>query len=169
MHYLYAGLTAICVGLASALFGSPHRLPADLALAPYGQQDPGVGNTTAGAGLLTGYSEQWTVFQLISTAGSAEIRTLPDPPKSGLMLTLVMVSKTQNIVVRCNTPIWVGTNVPTGVTQLGQYITFAATNQIAQLYSVPCTKTSYVGTQATVTNSTGFRWMVDILDGTTVT
>lgn len=150
---------------------SGHRLMLDTSIMPWDMPDPAPGNTTAGSGLLVGFSYNGEFSLTETNASTAEIRTLPDPLKSYHTLALILVANGgQNLVVRCNTPLWIGTTVTQpAITQLGQYITFTAINQVCVLRSVPCTKTSYSGSQATVTNATGVRWVVEVLDGATVT
>jgi hypothetical protein len=149
---------------------SAHRIFQDEAIAPWQIGDPFPGNTTAGAGILP-YTDNQLIALQETNASTAEIRTLPDPVKSFLSLTLTLILNSgQNLVVRCNTPIWLGATVTQpALTQSGQYITFATVNHSISLMSVPCSKISFTGTQATITNKTGFRWMVQSSDGPTVT
>jgi hypothetical protein len=149
-----------------------HRIQQDESLAPWQFPDPTMpfGNTTIGAGMLPFTFNAQIALQEVN-ATTVEIRTLPDPVKAFIQLGITLLARNgQNLVVRCNTPIWIGTTVVNPViTQNGQFITFGAVNHSIFLSSVPCTRTSFVGTQATVTNLTGARWMVVNTDGPTVT
>jgi hypothetical protein len=153
---------------------SAHRLATDLGIEPFVNPDLYSGNTTAGAGPITPYTK-WSIQLLNSTAGVAEIRTLPDPVNSGTFLTLVMIQKTtSNLVVRASTPLVITTSesglTGSNVTQLGQYINFQAINQSCVLMSIPCTKTAFVGSQTgSITNTTGYRWTLIQLDATSIT
>lgn len=150
--------------------GNVDQIPWEEAYADWAVPDPGIGNTTAGSGLLTDFTRD-PIYILQSTATSAEIRTLPDPPKPGLIIGFTLFLKTSsNLVVRCNTPVWIGATVTQpAITQNGQFITFSSINHSIFMQSVICTKTSFTGTQSTVTNATGSRWMVLQSDGPTVT
>lgn len=152
---------------------SGHRVPGDEEYADWLEDDPtgNTGNTTVGAGLLTNTRDVYLTLRSSASSGT-ERRTLNDPPKTGLMLGLILFKKTAvNLTVLCQTPIWLGSTVTQpALTNLGQLITFSTLNHSIYLQSVPVVvNTSFSGTQSTFANTTGSRWMTVQSDGPTVT
>lgn len=150
---------------------SSHRMQQDESYAPWLIPDPVTaagGNTTAGAGQLPyTFNGQQTLRSVNSS--TAEIRTMTDPNKAFISIGMTLFQRTaQNLVVRFNTPIWLGATVTQpSLTQFGQYITFTTINHSIQIISVPCVSgTSFAGTQVNPTvNNSGYRWMLVQSDG----
>lgn len=173
MVYLAIAIAGFIIIALASVLGTAHRLQEDWMKMPWTEAETSAStNTTAGAGIIATPASRGGAVALVESNGStAEIRTLPDPPKDNLILELTLFSQNgQNLVVRCSTPLWLGSSVTQpALTQNGQYLTFSAVGQVVFLKSVKCPIKQYTGSQANFTNVTGYRWVVMQADGVTLT
>jgi hypothetical protein len=117
---------------------SAHRLPYDLAVAPYEKADPGTGNAVV--------VDRWNAqIPLTIAAGVAETNTLATPIRPGQKLTLVAASVGSG-----------GSRAVTAASAVNQtentVMTFGAERQIVAMESIP------VG-------SGDYRWQIIVNEG----
>ncbi len=116
---------------------------------PWIFDDPGIGNTTAGGGILR--SNFRAIHRLIVTqASTQEVRTLKDPQNAGVFITLTLYS-----TAGANCQI----NVASAINVAGNtHILLTAARQTVMLYSIPVPPT---GTN----NPPKYAWEVVFNDG----
>lgn len=147
-------LLLLLVFLATLVLGmSAHRIPYDMSKADWVEfPDLGTGNTSVGSGVLANAVEG--NLRLISTANAQEERTLNDPNRAGLFLTVTYFRRANAQSLRINTATKVNTSGNT-------HVLFTALDQTVQFQSVPIDNAATAG-------KTGFRWEIVFNDGTSL-
>jgi hypothetical protein len=103
--------------------------------------DPGTGNTAVGSGVINVVTS-FQMLELITSASANEIRTLPAPTKSDIVLRIVFLTKTSSFTVAVNTKDSAGNNPVT--------YTFTTQGSLLKLVSAPSAVSNSVKTLAWV-------------------